>query len=730
MTTLFNKNRASNDAPKLRALMTAIASASVANPGQKLVTQDVAKTAMALEGFHDESHLREMDTAIKGLSTAMESFIATAALEGVSEQSKDAALAGAAIASDVRAVFSRPVRGDQPMKPNTAYVNPTGADMFYEHPLKTAMESYDERDNRHVSTFTTAYNMMASRQGPFAEMFFPTVTVAPDQVGFETTIRINSIMSEVKRGIEGNAADFKKKNLIQAVIDPEIFKPDQTKLIPVYRDESVDKFVDAALITPVQKQVGDEFVTSSALKMNKKLGLIDISQTAALLAAGIVDQSDAVDTAVKLSALYLKLSGQVNGAGPVLTEVFKFNTKNLGTAVFTHALQGLDRQMNLAFASVAPSLSKHSLTVSNAPSVLLASMAEGEVAYLELGVSGSVNLQTSETMLWAKGVTVASVIDADNAAVPTVAGAGLALVNLIEASTLIGYDLDAQRTNSNRRQRGELLDTVFFNQIYTVPLRSPLSIARPQSGGDENDASDLAALITATHIKLNNDAIKTLLEAADYLEEYVREQVSFDTAPAILGIASKLVTPHFRRQSLDVRTVVQTLTSTDKYSDIGAGIVGVIRDLVFNAVRDSGWQAAADALAGGNGGKPKILIGTDTVIGRYLTVSGDARLLGDQDYQVQVETTLNKTMKGLIVISFGQDTNTGAPNPMHFGNMAYKSENAIVLPTHRTGQNSKELTVTPSYLHIVNLPIMIVLEITGLSELAQGVVAVPTKEQP
>ena len=48
--------------------------------------------------------------------------------------------------------------------------------------------------------------------------------------------------------------------------------------------------------------------------------------------------------------------------------------------------------------------------------------------------------------------------------------------------------------------------------------------------------------------------------------------------------------------------------------------------------------------------------------------------------------------------------------------MAWKPELTLVMPISRNGQISKELTVSPSFLHIVNLPILGVIEVSGIED--------------
>jgi hypothetical protein len=81
---------------------------------------------------------------------------------------------------------------------------------------------------------------------------------------------------------------------------------------------------------------------------------------------------------------------------------------------------------------------------------------------------------------------------------------------------------------------------------------------------------------------------------------------------------------------------------------------------------------------------------------------------------------------GKIFLSFGQfdsDLNS-KPNPLHFGCMGWKPEMTLTLPISRDGQISKELTVQPSFLHIVNMPIMGELTVQNISQVVASKVAI------
>jgi hypothetical protein len=120
-------------------------------------------------------------------------------------------------------------------------------------------------------------------------------------------------------------------------------------------------------------------------------------------------------------------------------------------------------------------------------------------------------------------------------------------------------------------------------------------------------------------------------------------------------------------------------------------------------------------LAGGESAKPVVIIGTDQTTARYLQVAGDLRTIGGGFEEVLIVDTQNEAMHGTIFVTFGvKGAADGVPHPLQFGNMAWKPEVTVVLPIHRNGANSKELTVQPAFRHITNLPVLMKLTVTGI----------------
>jgi hypothetical protein len=716
MSKLFRRGQTS----ALGALVTGL-QMHLAQSGQAAFASKAdAGRFVAMEGISDVD-LGNLQRATSDLKSTLSSVL-TAAGEHIKVGSvaMESAQVAAMLSADPTAVVNHKVV--QPKStPNDVYI-PARSEVPR---MREAMEAYDEKENRNAAVYSVAYNMMASRQSEFGEALFPTVVVDPSQVGYTVSIQLVQVNNEVRRNINGNVDQFNRKNIVHAVRDPSILANSVTKVVPVFRtgaNDSSDKFVDDALMPAKTVDLNGEAVMTSALAFNTPLSLIGLSQTDALLAAGVMDSTDALDSALALQALYVRLDGATD-------EVISFNVRKAPRAVFNHTVQGNYRQMQLNFTTKSLKVDKDKKKYDGAASTILAPVVSGDYT-VQLGVSvnGEVNLETGELQLLASKVIVVSVTDSAGVVHTPDSAPVAAIVALFNGAQAVGFDLDARRTNSNRRQRGQLLDVTQYNQHYAVPLLSPITTPRPLGQGDQTDASDLAALITATRIRTDNDAVRALLDADALLGEFVKGNEQIGDTPEVMGVARFITTPYYESKDFDAAVVTNSTKSSEKDADIQGALVSLLRNMAFRMYTDSGYKAAADALSGGNAPTPTIVIATDPVIARYLNIFGDIRLLGDS-FNVKVVSTLNIQMRGKLFMTFGAYEGTeGAPNPLHFGNMAWKPELVLVLPLHRNGGNSKELTVQPSYEHIVNLPILARVDVTGLTEFAEKKTAINFKE--
>lgn len=675
------------------------------------VTGEVTQSVLAMEGLQDVQR-HQLETAYSELSTAVESiyeqlFATDNKSKGVTAAQIEAGSIAGLLAGDYRRTMSAKLETQNVATENMSVVQPFGlADAFNQRSF--ALEAYDERENRNATIYSIAYNVFSARQDEFGETFFPTLVITPDQVGFGITVNLMMVYDAIERKITGNFEDFKKKNIIRAVADPTILRKEQTKIVPVHRAQSADKFVDSALIAPAPILLEGESIVTAPIAVGKKIDLLGISQTDTLLATGVQDQTDTIDPAALLTNVYAKVGD----------DILRFRTQNLPLSNFTYSTQNNYRVQTLNFTTTSVLVNKDSKNVDGSAMVDLAGVVTGDlIVRLELGLSGTLNIETGETTVFANTIAVHSVQNSSGELLALDAAPALAIVTAVAAGQIIGYDLQAYRTNVNRRQRGQLIDVTKYTQLYNVPLRSPIATIHPITSDGQSDASDVQALITSTRIRTSNEAVSTLINAAQLMREYVDSRDQIGVGPDILGVGRFFVRPSYFEEELDVSAVIDSLKSHERAADIQAVLINKIRDYAYRMYRDSEYKAAADALAGGIAPTPTVIIGTDPVIARYLTVTGDLRTLGGE-FDVRIVSTLDHRVAGKLFITFGvfDDNRNVAPNPLNFGNLVWAPELVLTANISRGNTISKETVVQPRFLFTVHTPIMTVLSVSNIPD--------------
>ncbi len=683
-------------------------------------TSAIARSALAIESISDEQKFA-LNTAHMELRAAIESIASEMGVVGGFTQSQvDAATAAGLMSGDIKAYFAQPISVPQVASETMSVITKDfGGDA--QESRAFSMEAYDDRENRNASIYSIVYNMQASRQDEFGETFFPTIVVTPDNVGFDVVARLMSVFNDVQRNISGSLTNFNKINIIRAIANPYIIQNDLTQIIPVDRAQSVGNFVSSTLVAPYNYMLSGESIPTAPLAVGKKFDLLALSQTDTLLANGIMDITDAIDPDITLTNLYIQVPAPA-GSTTVTSDIIKLNVENLPLANFTYSTQNNYRVQQLNFDTTSVILSAATKNISGAPlSALAAIAANGYVVRLAITANGSVNIELGDTAVYGNNVSIFDIHDINGNSIDMTTGAGLALVNAFAGTTIFGYDLRAYRTNMNRRQRGQLVDVTYYTQRYNVPLRSPITAIRPVNSVDQSDAPYIQTLITATRIRLSNQAVTQLISTNQFLSNYIDSRLNNvsdaegDNDPDLLGIGRFYVRPVYHSETIDMNQVVDSLTAHERANDIQSALVNKIRDAAYRMYRDSEYKAAADALAGGESRVPTVIIGTDPVLARYLTVTGDLRTLGGE-FDVRIVSTLDVRVANKIFITFGvfdENRNT-APNPLNFGNLAWSPELTMTVQVTRNGAVSKETVVQPRFRFISNLPIMAELNVVNL----------------
>ena len=700
----------------------------VAGQGQ-LMEKKTAAAGLSMEGYN-ESFSADIDTALTSLKQIISQ--ATSQIKGYGELNvaqEEAAVVGGFAGSAPADFLRRPMMSDADMRQSFNRVTDAAITAVVGTSSESAtramaMEAFDEKQNRNAMTYSVAYNLQASRQSDFGEAFYPTVVVTPDNVGFTMSVRLLFAYSEVQRATTGALNNFNRKNIIRAIIDSTILQVEQTQLIPVYRLSSPanpatdNTTMFAAGIAPTTLLVDNQPLTTAPYAVNTQFSILGMCQTNANLAAGLEDQTDAVDSSVRLQNIYIQI-----GTG-VSAEIFQVDVSLLPTSDFNAAPQGNSRLLQLMFNNKSVLFTAATQTIAGIPSVQLAALGTASV---RLGVQafGSLVQDLGDTVVNVMAPTVAAVNDNQGNALATTSGLGATAAAVFTTAQIIGYDLKAFRTNSNRRNRGKLLDIQHVNYLYTIPLLPPITALRPVGDTENNDGNLLSNLITATRVQTANAAVTAILEAQSFLQAYANSPDVIANQPTMFGVASYLVDPAYQAATIDCATALDSLTTSQRAADLQTLLMNKIRDMATRMFVSSGYGPAAEAMYEGSPPKPLVIIGTDPTIYRYLTLTGDLRYLGDMfDYKIVM--TYDQRFSGQLMFSLGSEAslNSGVPNPLHFGNMGWKPELTLMMPMVRNGSNVMELTVQPSYRHVTNLPILGSLTVLNIAEVVAGKVSI------
>lgn len=629
----------------------------------------------------------------------------------------EAATMAGIFATNPRAMLSTKLKGF-----SSDAVVMTGAvrDGFMERP-QLSMEAYDERDNRNAQLYSIVYNLLASRQDDFGETFFPTLIVNPTETGITLSAKLFYVYNDFKRSVNGALANYGRKSVIRAYADADILKNELTRVVPVLRDgggadDNSDKFVTD--VPAWTEALGSGIsVKTSMLKVDTRVDLIGISQTNELLNSGIMGPSDTLDTYIKLRTALFKISGDVGGTPT--TEYFYINTENLPAATFTYAPQGNYRRMLLAMDTDSVVLNDKTVSVNGTPLALLPELANHKLR-LNLSVTGNVSLDKGDASV-SRGTM--SLNTMRNASGQLVTGASFdTLAAKVATVEMVGWFPMAYRANSNIRQRGQLLDSQIEYRSFPVMYRSPISVIMPAMSNGVDGNAALQNLITTTGIYQSNEAVTTLVQQEAQLANYSPVANAAGELPELSSIGHYYVKPVFFTESMNLTDVVDNLKSHEKLKDIRAALVEKIRFYANEMFRISEYKSAAQVLTGNVGFKPTVIVGTDPVLYNYIMADGDLRTLGET-FDVKVVSTQDTRVRGKIYISFGvfDSSRNSSVNPLGFGNMLYSPEMTVQMPVSRDGQVSQELIVAPRFTHIVNLPVLTTLTVTGLPEIMSKV---------
>ena len=572
-----------------------------------------------------------------------------------------------------------------------------------------SMESFDETELRNFAGQNIMFNVLAAQQDPVAEALFPTKVIAASEGGIAVTVDRQEVISQNDHATTGSVLNVTRKNLISAFADASILSTESTALIPYANvDTTADaSFVAAALVASTNRVVGDVTIPTRPLLIGKQLDLLGLSAHPGLIDNGILNQTDQIANGVKLKKIYISMDdGLLDG-------VFAFDTTHMTRTQFKASAEGKGREMTLSFISDTLQLTSESTLIDNVTLVntILDTITAGTIATATLGVSlqGNLDLNSGTMSVHASDLHVTNALDADGNAV-----ADTALVAQIAGLTtfkVVGYEVEARRSNSNWRTDGTVIDATQYTESYAIPLGYPISVITPVD--DTQTGTKISAMVNAARIRNSNNAITTLINYSEQLAA-VKESIAAGVDVDIIGAGSNIVTPYFDTTAIDVNAAVTNISSHERGEDVAYVLISAIRDAAFKMYRESNYGPALDIANAGMKTKAKVVIVVDAVVERYLTLPGNEKILGENmDYEI-VSTNDNR-MTDNIYLTFTRNR-PGSEDGLTFGVHGFIPEMIQRVNTSKNGGTTKNDRVIPRSLHLPVLPVLHHLTVANLSQ--------------
>lgn len=672
-----------------------------------LRSPNVTKEAISCESADFKP--AQYSTAINSLEVSLEGLNAKLYRSTATKAQITAARHAAVLTADLNAY--------RDMKPILSISNESGEVSMHDSPAVAypsfGLEAFDPKENRNTQEMSVAYNFAAAQQSEFGEHNWPTITIAPNEFGVTIRSEMLYVMNNVKRNKDGSPDVFNRRSVIEAYVDHTILQKDNTRAVPVFRPESEQYFVDSAIIPPFySKQTDNDKVLTSYLAVGKKFSLTAICQRDTFLTEGVMDQTDSIDPALKLSNLLIKFGN----------DVIDFKVLNLPTFNFLAAPQGNTRNHLLNAATTSLLISAKTLDAKGAAlSTLGLVKTANKSVRVELVLNGAFNDETGLFNIMPGSISCYSVVNSNGQLEDMTAGDGKTIADIINAGEVIGFMQDSFYTNENRRLPVQLADTQYYHDVITVKGRAGIGfLSKANSNGTDAD-SDVAAridgLLKLTRARLNNEAVTNLLAAWDELDAFTDVRDIYNTSPDVFGFGRRYIRPYSKLIPFDVSKMMDSLTSRDKADDLRAAFINRIRVDATEAWVKSNYQSAAEAINSGMAPLPTLVISTSPTIQQWLMLNGDLRIAVGM-FDVRVVSNLDARMRDIMVMNFGvfDENRNVRPHPLNFGNLYWGPEAVLQANLNRTGSFRHETMVRPRYEFSVNCPVMVKYVVSGLEE--------------
>ena len=565
---------------------------------------------------------------------------------------------------------------------------------------RVVMEAFDDSNFKDAVGYSVVWNIVAARQSNAVENIWPTLTLEPQRSHIEAIVQFQVFHQEVRHKSTGDKVDFGRILMLETIVNGELLDDNIIKCVPVYEETVSDQhFIDPTIIAHREVTVDGETVTTGPLLVGVEHGLLGLSQAAIGGLTGELNSASQLAPMPRMENLYVRITNKDGKAS-----VIRIDATVLSRGSFVGNQEGNIRDTSLNMNAPGLGLDAKTVDVTGAPAEALAFLRtpafQNHRLEYQLKVYGDCNLETGNTEIQPANGRISSIkirqaFGHFSAEKDTVVAKEL--TDAITKIELIAYDIDASRTNIDRRQRGPLTNVTAEFEKYYVRLGSPISTIFPATEAQSN--VDLIAPMTATRIKNDFYGIKALFRYSEVLSGLaISNDATLPRAP-IKAIGRHIMTPYYKHYVISAVDILDSNRSKNKLEDLQHAILNYMRDAIIRGMRDSKLELALQVQTGSADSKHTLAMITNQILGKYLFQLGDTRILGSLPYPVVADTHASE-----LLGTYGSDehelfivpTLPGTQaNPLSFGHHLWKPELASTLQVTRDNSTNREIVVQP-----------------------------------
>lgn len=595
--------------------------------------------------------------------------------------------------------------------------------------LNVSAEAFDGAKNENSVYFSMIINMGIAKQSQFVEAWMPNVMIKPFETGIKIVVKLTSFINDYvrDRSVDKLGSELLgRKSIIKNLFNKDIMTQDRTKVIPVFHNDT-KKYLMEEKYSYLTTETG-EAIKTAPYKFGERFDILRLCQTDRSLARGQHDNTDQLLPHVRVMEVYYAVKTQNK------TNVFKADVSRLAGSTFGFIGQGefkdLNMQMDNQVVSIKFGVTEQAEGIAqDFGTDITAATVKDYVVQFSFSINGKTNMQKGDTALFGNSIAIKGIYNPQGQAIDLTSGVGKTIADAIKGLELLGYTLEAYRSNTNIRTMGQAIQFDEITRSYTCPFRSPVSVEGPISNytGEKCDFDEIQNLITLINAASDYNGVQELVNFAKDLEVRSINPVDDDDADfANSSINKHLVNFYFHKETIDLSTAVDSIESHDRMKDIQSTLLNNITQKALEMYIKSNYKVAFEAMYGQSGKKATVLIGTDPVLKHYLCYGKESHVFPlNDELDIMVVSTVNPLVEGQMFMSFSVGSTIGeidSVTPLHPGWRQFSPSITLTIDAMpMNGRISKRAMVIPRYKHHMALEVMTKFDVTNIPDVLKKV---------